>query len=435
MPATPPADAGAPVTTAKAAPPAPVAGLKAAAKKLPANFDVIVVGGGPGGSACARFLGQLGRKVLLLDKAKFPRDKTCGDGISGKSTRLLKELGITEQVEAKQHGRIKSVIFSSPKGDVIDIPVPDGSYGYCSPRLVFDAVVFEAAKATPNVKTLEQFQVSEVLKEGEKVIGVKGADLVTKQQLEFRAPVTVGADGATSVVAKAVGQWNVIPEHMVVAIRMYYKNVTGLKEAIEMHFLDEVMPGYFWLFPVGDGVVNVGSGMLMSDLRERRVNLEEATMNAIKSSRFAERFKAAEKISPTQGWNLPVASYRRTVAGDGWALVGDAASLIDPFTGEGIGNALLSGKLAAQTIDKALRGEAKLTDYHEALWSMIGDEISTSYKMQKWGKRKWLLNAFIRKAAKRPELREYLSSTLASEEIKKGLVSPWKLLTIMLKPA
>ncbi|HLD77456.1 MAG TPA: NAD(P)/FAD-dependent oxidoreductase, partial [archaeon] len=419
---------------APAAPAAPAA--KAAAKpKLAATFDAIVVGSGPGGSACARFLGMLGRKVLLLDKAKFPRDKTCGDGISGKSTRLLKELGITENIEARQHGRIKSVIFSSPKGDVIDIPVPAGAYGYCSPRLVFDNVVFEAAKATPNVKTLEQFQVSEVLKDGEKVIGVRGTDLVTKQSMEFRAPVTVGADGATSVVAKAVGQWSIVPEHLVVAIRMYYKNVTGMKEAIEMHFLDEVMPGYFWLFPVGDGLVNVGSGMLMSDLRERHVNLEEATLNAIKSSRFAERFKDAEKVSPTQGWNLPVASYRRTVAGEGWVLVGDAASLIDPFTGEGIGNALLSGKLAAQTIDKALRGEAKLMDYHEQLWSTIGNEIATSYRMQKWGKRKWLLNAFIRKAAKRPELREYLSSTLASEEIKKGLVSPWKLLTIMLKPA
>lgn len=406
-----------------------------AAKKLPATFDAIVVGGGPGGSSTARFLGQLGRKVLLLEKAKFPRDKTCGDGISGKSTRMLKDLGITEKVEAKQHGRIKSVIFSSPKGDVIDIPVPDGSYGYCSPRLVFDNVVFDAAKSTPNVKVLEQFQVSEVLKEGDKVVGVKGTDLVSKQEMEFRAPVTVGADGATSVVAKAVGQWNVIPEHMVVAVRMYYKNVTGMKEAIEMHFLDEVMPGYFWLFPVGDGIVNVGSGMLMSDMRERKVNLEEATMNAIKSSRFAERFKNAEKVSPTQGWNLPVASHRRTVAGDGWVLVGDAASLIDPFTGEGIGNALLSGKLAAQTIDKTLRNEAKLTDYHDQLWETIGGEIDTSYRMQKLGKKKWLLNLFIKRAAKRPALREYLSSTLASEDIKKGIVSPWKLLGIMLRPA
>ncbi|MDO8627071.1 MAG: NAD(P)/FAD-dependent oxidoreductase, partial [Candidatus Diapherotrites archaeon] len=396
------------------------------------TFDVIVCGGGPGGSSSAVFLSKKGFKVLLLEKAKYPRDKTCGDAISGKSTSLLRELGLNAEVEAKQHAEITGVTFSSPSGALVEIPFKAAKgqargTGYVCKRMVYDNILFQNMKKQPNVTVKEQFMVQDVLKDEKGfVIGVKALDMTTKQVHEFHSKVVIGADGATSVVAAKLGMNERKDDHNITAIRLYYKGIKNLTGNIEIHFIKECLPGYFWIFPVGNNEANVGVGMVTSDMKKLGSKLDEITFKAIKENPlFTERFKDAELIDPVKGWQLPVASYHKKAHGNGFVLIGDAASLIDPFSGEGIGNAMLSAKYATERIKEAFDAndfsEAFLKTYEDRLWAEIGNEIKTSYALQKIGRITPLLNLVLGKAAKNKEIRETISGMLGSEDAKQNL--------------
>lgn len=390
-------------------------------------FDVIIAGGGPGGSTCAAFLGKKGYKVLLLDRQKFPRDKTCGDAISGKSIGVLKELGLTHEVEAAPHGLVKGVLFSAPNKAVVQVPIPDQRVGYCCRREVYDNLLFKNAKKY--AKTIEGFTILNVIQENGYVVGVEGIgeDKVRKQ---FRARMVVGADGATSTVATKLGLNKQLPEHDCVALRAYYQGVEGVGNNIELHFIDSILPGYFWIFPLENDICNIGVGMVRKDMSNQKINLEKAMLEAIENNPlFKDRFKNAKRVSDIKGWVLPFGSQRRKPCGNGFVLIGDAASLIDPFTGEGIGNAMTSGKLASIAIDEAFKAkdfsDAFFTAHYETpLRNTLDHELQTSYKMQKLGKHKFLLNLLVGKASRSKEVRDAISATLVSEEAKKNYFSP-----------
>lgn len=399
------------------------------------NYDVIIVGGGPGGSTSAMFLAKKGYKVLLLEKQKYPRDKICGDAISGKSVGMLKELGIEHDIEKIDHAKVYGLIFSSPEGKSLEIPFPikdsDGNAkprGYVVRRIVMDNFLFSHAKKHVDIK--EQFEVKDLLfDESGKVIGVKGMDLNTKEEHSFHSKFVIGADGSYSVVATKVGAEKVPEEHLCEATRVYYKNVAGITPNIEIHFVDSVMPGYFWIFPLENGMANVGLGMVRSDRQKKGVNLVKETEKVImEHPLFKERFKNAEKLTDVKGWTLPFGSFKRKLHGPGYFLVGDAASLVDPFSGEGVGNAMTSAKYVSEVIDEAIKAndfsEAKLAQYDERLWKEIGPEMDTSYMLQKIGRHKWLLNLVVGKAAKSKEVRDTISGMLVNEEARKTFISP-----------
>lgn len=430
-------------------------------------FDAIVCGGGPAGSSAAAYLGRAGKKVLLLDKASFPRDKTCGDALSGKSMGVLRELGLVEEIEKLPHGKIEGILFSAPSGRQIEIPFAKndparpGGRGYCMRRLHTDFMLFNAAKKTPGVSVMERFQVTGVVREGDgksgggmtgtdapgggRVVGVRGILLTDPKRDErtYRAKVVVGADGVNSAVARAVlGEAATpVPAHSCDALRAYYGGIGGLTKNIEIHFLKSCMPGYFWIFPLENGKANVGIGLITRDLNERmrreRCTLISLLNNAVANEPLLrERFASAKPISPITGWRLPFGSHRRQLAGDGWVLVGDAASLVDPFSGEGVGNAVTSGKLAAQAIGQAIArndlSRASLCTYEKALWEELGPELDTSYKMQQIGRQQWLLDLVVDKAASKPEIRELISASLANEEAKKNFKNPLFYLKLLL---
>ena len=396
-----------------------------------ADYDVIIVGGGPGGSTCASYLGKKGYKALLLDKAKFPRDKTCGDGISGKSTRILDELGVAVQVEKSPHAEMNGVIFSSPKGEILEVEVPEGGRnpaGYVCRREVFDNVLFQNAKNHATV--MEEFTVTDVLKEGTQVVGVEGMGKDGKKQ-QFKARIVVGADGALSTVSRKLGFYDDDPEHVLVGMRCYYEGVTGMKDKIELHFTEELIPGYFWIFPIEGGKANIGLGMVVKDFQTRYKGkrLDDIMFKIIQEHPlFKDRFKDAKQVTPIRGWNLPCGSKLRKMVADGALLIGDAAALIDPLSGEGIGNAMTSGKMASEVIDNAFKANdftAKaLMPYQDMVYSKLGSEMKLSYKLQKMGVHKWLLNFIIGKAVHKPELRDVISMSLMKPEEKEVLTSP-----------
>lgn len=393
------------------------------------EYDVIIVGGGPAGSTCSMFLGREGNKVLLIDKAKFPRDKTCGDACSGKSISVLRELNLLQEIEKAPHGKIYGVLFSSPNGTVLEIPVKDKekSSGFVCRREVLDNILFKNAKKY--VDTLEEFTVTDLLKEGDQVVGVIGTDKSGKP-MQIRAKIVVGADGASSLIAQKVGVFEIDGNHHCTAVRGYYDGVTGMKDLIEIHFTRSVLPGYLWIFPYEDGTANVGVGMLTSDIKKYRINLKDLMEKEIRENPvFKDRFKDARLISDVKGWNLPLGSkIRRQIAGNGWVLLGDAASLIDPFSGEGMGNAMTSAKIAFRTISRALRlgtyDQKTLSEYETELKKELSGELSMSYNLQRLGKRQFLINFIVGKAVRNAEIREQISTMVINEEAKKGFVSP-----------
>ncbi len=390
------------------------------------KYDVIIVGAGPSGSVCANFLGREGHKVLLVDKAKFPRDKTCGDACSGKSIAVLRELGILSDVKKAAHGVNNGVIFSSPKGTILEIRT-DSQDGFVCRREILDNIIYKAAKKY--VETLEEFTVTDLIKEGNQVVGIVGTDK-TGKEMKINANIVVGADGAMSVVAQKVGVFEIDPNHHCLAVRGYYDGVTGMKDVIELHFTKTAIPGYFWIFPYEDGTANVGLGMLTKDVKARNVNLKELMEKEITlNPTFKERFKDAKLISEIKGWSLPLGSkIRKQIAGDGWLLLGDAASLIDPFSGEGMGNAMTSGKIAFRTISRALRlgaySQKILGEYEQEIKNELNKELEMSYLLQRLGKNEFLLNLVIDKAARNPEIRKELTTMIVSEEAKKSFSSP-----------
>ena len=400
-------------------------------------YDVVIVGGGPGGSTAAAFLAKKGRKVLLLDKEKWPRDKTCGDALSGKTRGVLRELGLEEAVGKADHGEIGGVLFSSPNGKTVSIPLqaaaPGSSAGYTCRRQVYDNLLWQNAKAC--AETREGAQAIGVVRENGKICGVnvKGAD---GKEEEIRGKIIIGADGTSSMVAREVRGAQVDPAHTCIAYRAYYSGVRGMTGALEIHFVKSIMPGYFWIFPLENGLANVGIGMTMDEMGKNRVNLEKAMLDALSTNPlFKERFAEAKLVSRIKAWSLPLGSKRRQVHADNVLLVGDAAGLVDPFSGEGIGNAMFSGRLAAQVADEALSaGDTSaqfLSRYQERLWSAIGAELDLSYKMQRLGKMHWLLDMVVGKAATSEKARQAIAGTFVNEEAKSGYASPLFYLKIL----
>ncbi|KAA3619339.1 MAG: geranylgeranyl reductase family protein [Calditrichaeota bacterium] len=401
------------------------------------DYDIVIVGAGPAGSTCALYAARAGLRVLLLDKKSFPRDKICGDAISGKSVNYLEELGLIEAVQQSPQVAVNGILFSAPNGTKITVPfIPrenDGiSPGFVCRREVYDNILFQQAKK--EVETMEGFKVTEILRNKGTVTGVAGVN-GSDEMKNITAKVVIGADGYKSMISRKLGFYEHEPKHWVVATRAYYQGVTEMTQAIEIHFVKDVLPGYFWIFPLEDGKVNVGIGMLHNELKKRKISLPEAHVAAVESPYFKERFKDAELLGKISGWNLPVGSTQRKVHGDGFLLLGDAAGLIDPFSGEGIGNAMCSGKIAAELMTKLCHGSdfsaARLQEYDQKLWQELGDELRTSTMLQKLGRYQPLLNLVVNKAAKNEEVRTLISEMMAGVTPRKVLLNPWTYLRLL----
>lgn len=412
----------------------------------PSVFDAIVVGGGPSGCSCALFLARAGSKVLLLEKAAFPREKVCGDAFSGKSIGIARELGLLGKIGECNHGIVRRLAMTAPNGKKVTVPFgnADGMEfaGYVIERRDTDAVFFNAVKSEPNVTVMENFPVYSVTKDADGAVdGVEGTAVGSNEKKRFKSRVVVGADGAASAVSRSLGLPSQPLGHVYSAVRGYYEGVSGLAEEIELYFIDSVLPGYLWVFPMGGNRANVGVGILSSDLAARKKHPGVIMAEAIKAHpALAERFRGAHVVGRISGWAIPNGSYRKQCFGNGWALVGDAASLVDPFSGEGVGNGLLSGKLAAQAISRALSSQTgdspllaeALAEYSKSIDEAIRPEIADSYRLQRLTRMRFLLNLFIGKAADKPEIRQVFVDMMGSDEAKKTVRSPLFYLKLLL---
>ena len=395
------------------------------------RYDLVIVGGGPAGATAALYANRLGLKAILVDKSIWPRDKICGDALSGKVVDMLKDLEILEEVKPLDGSTINRIVFGSPKNKIFEINLSKSlndqhiREGYVIPRKTFDYFLFNKAKEAVDV--LEGFNVQDVLVNNQSVAGVKGINQYGKVE-EIFSSVVLGCDGFNSIVAKKLNLYKMDMEHTALGIRCYYEGVKGLTDQIELHFIKEINPGYFWLFPAGDNRANIGLGLSKRYVKKNKKNLVELLKVVTQSNFFRERFSEAKPIEKPVGWNLPMGSIHRKNHGDGFMLLGDAAGLIDPFTGEGIGNAMLSAKYAIKVLKEAIdnqdTSEKSLSIYDKILWNEIGPELKISTNLQKLARSKFLLNFVINRASRNEKIKDIIGGMLANEVARGDLTSP-----------
>ena len=320
--------------------------------------EVIVVGAGPGGATAAILLAQKGYDVLLLDRSTFPRDKVCGDAVPGRALDLLAALGMGEKIRAAGFYPLTMLRLVSPRGYVMDAPMRGADSAFPSvvvPRLAFDAILQQHAVATG--AEFLQAQVQAPLLEDGRVAGVRAR--VGNEVRELRSPLVICADGSTSTIARALRPADKQGRHRAVAIRAYCTELELLPHHAEFYLYEEILPGYAWIFPLGAGEANIGVGMRLDTFREGKHNLQEILERFLQMPAIRERLGAGFQLENVASWQLNLGSEQGVQrAYDGALLVGDAASLINPLTGGGIGNAVNSGWLAALVAHEAfLKGD------------------------------------------------------------------------------
>ncbi|ADR20371.1 drug:proton antiporter [Marivirga tractuosa] len=400
-------------------------------KDVSFDFDLIIVGAGPAGFACAYELKNPNLKIAILDQGTFPRDKICGDALSADVVNQLYRMdqALGEKFEnfaqkIDSHG----VRFVAPNHTSLDInyqnPNHGNAAGYISKRLDFDYFLIQKIENQPNVKI---FQTEKVLDISRSLDGIE----VKTNKRQLTAQMIIGADGAHSIVNRKLGNIKIEKDHYCAGIRQYYEGVTGFHkdQHIELHFYKELLPGYFWIFPLPNGQANVGLGMLSSEVSKKKIDLKKALADLILSKpHLKDRFKNSIALEKPQGFGLPIGSKKRPISGERFLLLGDAASLIDPFTGEGIGNALRSGRIASEYIVKAFEKQDftshSLKLYDNMVYHKMWNELRISRQMQKLLRYPKLFNFVVNKANSNSSVRTLLTSMLDNVDLKRELVKP-----------
>ncbi len=317
------------------------------------EFDVLILGAGPAGTACALALKDAGLRVALLDKSTFPRDKICGDAIPAPAIRALHALDpnyVAELRKLTRKSRISHSRVVAPNG--IEASFDWKLEAYNIPRLDFDKYLLDLAVKNTNTHVLCGTTIDDVTLSDDRVVLTSGDQL-------FNGKIVVACDGAHSVIAKKLAGFTLDRNHFCGAVRIYFRDIDGSDPARnEFFFSRKMMPGYFWLFPVADNLYNVGFGMLSKTISKRKINLEKALFEVIgEFPELKRRFVHAKAVSKPQGMGLPIGTRRLRLSGERFLLCGDAASLIDPISGAGIDTAMLSGMMAAEHIRENWKGQ------------------------------------------------------------------------------
>jgi menaquinone-9 beta-reductase len=453
------------------------------------NAQIVILGAGPAGAATALKLSQLGIKCVLIDKAVFPRDKICGDGISNQCVHVLQKWldpTIVERFAAATHLQIDSwgLQVEGTKRQGFEIaykPFSDKKTetpsGFVCKRRDFDNFLVDEVKRSPLIELIEnveitqferisdvRFQISDV--KGDPSVslefemsnvsefpktGIKNPKYTEGSPLEseisslkssagflltdksgnfkIQTQLVIAADGAQSRFARQIGGIELDNKHFMASVKAYYTGVSGFHKDnfLEFYFLKDFLPGYFWIFPLPNGEANVGIAIVSEDVSKRKLNLKKCLEEVIET-RFKDRFTNAKINGKIEGFGLPLGSKKRQLSGDNYILTGDAASLIDPLTGEGIANALLSGVVAAEKAADCLAkndfSAEILRGYDARMYRMRGQEFKVSYWLQRQFRRAWFFNALIYLISKNQHLARTFAFVFTDVNLKKQLRTP-----------
>lgn len=377
---------------------------------MSSRTEVCIVGAGPAGATLSHFLSKSKISHVLVDKASFPRDKVCGDGITVDVMHTLKRLDpelLQDFIKDAQMLPSWGFCFHSPGGFELRHDFKDDDLPY-------------APFFTSRRQDLDNFLVARLgnayceFMPGHKVVGITdhGDEMEVSLKSDtgeksVRCKIVIGAEGEKPIVSRYLGLDHYrAKEHLIGALRVYYKGVKGFhtNNHLEFFFDKRLLPGYFWAFPLSENEANVGLGMVSTAISKRKANLKSLLDEMIRTHpRIAEMFRDAEPLEKPVGWGLPTISPRRRIAGQRYALVGDAAGMIEPFTGKGIGPGMVSARILSEHIQEALTlGNHDLSSYQDHMYRYYKTETRTGYALQRSLKNKAILAAVMRITGSEP---------------------------------
>ena len=323
------------------------------------SYDLLVIGGGPAGAATAYWAAKAGLHTAIIEKKVFPRQKTCGDGLTPRAVHQLSEMNLSQELNNyHRYEGLRAIAHNKS----IEMKWPDHptfpSYGYVVRRCDLDTMVVENA-VTAGADFFEGMEaISPLDRNNTSIEGALALDHSTGEEIEFKAKFIAVADGANSRFGRSLGSNRNKKYPMGMAIRGYFESPLDKEPWIESA-LDvkdrhgNSMPGYGWIFPVGNGTINVGIGLLSTFRDYKDVNTTHLFNEFALTLPDYWEINPLTPIEPPTGGRLPMAGSVGPKAGHNWLLVGDAAGSVNPFNGEGIDYAYETGRLAASLFTEA----------------------------------------------------------------------------------
>ncbi|HEX6422711.1 MAG TPA: geranylgeranyl reductase family protein [Acidimicrobiales bacterium] len=324
------------------------------------RHDVLVIGGGPAGAAAGFWLAKAGHDVCVLERKAFPRDKTCGDGLTPRAVHQLRDMGLEPAIAAghHRHDGLRAVAH----GITLELRWPEHpvfpDYGYVVRRRDLDQIVADHAAGAGATLLTATEAVRPLLRDG-LVTGALVRDKASGATREVRARYVIVADGSLSRFGRVLGAARNKAYPQGIAIRGYFESPASTDPWIES-CLDvrdrqgQSLPGYGWIFPLGDGTINVGIGLLSTFKGYKDVNTTHLMNEWAATAPERWGIDPDAMLAPPTGGRLPMAGSVNPKVGPNWVLVGDAAGSINPFNGEGIDYAYETARLAADLVDEAI---------------------------------------------------------------------------------
>jgi geranylgeranyl reductase family protein len=324
------------------------------------DTDVIVVGAGPGGSSAAYHLARHGLDVLLLEKAEFPREKVCGDGLTPRAVKQLIAMGVATDGEGWLRNKGLRILGG---GIRMELPWPDlasyPDYGLTRTRYDFDQLLAtNATKVGARLQTGTTVTSPVIDEASGRVVGVEATR--DKEKVSYRAPLVIAADGVSARLALSLGLAKRDDRPIGVAVRRYYRSPRHRDDYLESWLelrskeTSRLLPGYGWIFAMGDGRVNVGLGVLNSSVGFGKTNYRDLLVEWMAATPDEWEMNESTADGPILGAALPMGFNRVPHYTRGVMLVGDSGGMVNPFNGEGIAYAMESGALAAEVAVQAL---------------------------------------------------------------------------------
>lgn len=346
--------------------------------------SICIVGAGPAGATASIFLCKMGIKHVIVDAASFPRDKVCGDGLDLNTIRVLnhidptiveKELAANKKSFTASQG-FRFILHNGRKVDIMRNAAGNRTDHFNRPmffvsrRFDFDNLL--VSKIDRSVADVQlSTHINKITKAG-KAWMLEGEG--PSGNIEIETDFLIGADGDHSIVLKHLGERKVDRNNYAGAVRQYWSGVEGMhsNNLLEVYFPKSLPLSYFWIFPLPDGKANVGYGMASNYIAKHNINVRKAFEELIKTDPvLIPRFKNAQPQETVKGYGIPMSGNDRKAYGDGWMLLGDAASLVCPTSGEGIGSGMISGYVAAKFLQQA----AAQNDFSEKMFTNYNREI------------------------------------------------------------
>lgn len=356
------------------------------------HYDVIIIGAGPAGCGCALALRKSGLNVAIVDRSVFPRQKICGDAIPGPSLKHLKQILPEFQTEfstlLNKHRVLQSVVHLS-NGKSIQINWKTDAYNCV--RASFDDFLLNLVKRYSNTKVYEGSAVCDLFYQDE-TVAVK----IQKEDTVLYGKMVIGSDGANSIVSKT---FNIASDSKLktgIALSAYFSDVETPKNTNSFFPINKAN-GYFWIFPVGENLYNIGCG-LKANNRPQKLNLKKVFDETIsKHPLVSHKLRNAKALSKIKAFKLPTDGQKTAISGKRFLLVGDAAHLVDPLGGHGIDKAIYSGILAAKHTLHCFEKNDFTSSFNRAfdqsIYNNIGKKLGINHILMKlFSGYPWMIN-------------------------------------------